>query len=328
MTTSTQTPSLTPQEQRVRRAHLGVTAAVLAVCAAVYVAVVALVAGDLPARIAVHFGVDGASDGWLGRSVALVSFGVFAIGLPALLLVVFAAGQWWRGASARLTSALVTGLAAGLVALFGYLLWSQRGLADTTDLRLGAWALLWPLAAALGVGLLTAAVLPPALPQPDPVSVEPMEITASDRVSWFGTVRSSQVMIWALLGGVLAVVVATLLSGIWWLWAVVLLMLLLFPATTTFRVTVDRSGLTWRSALGVPRGRVPLEEVTGVSIVEVRPGDFGGYGVRSVPGATGVITRSGPALQVVRGERRFVVTVDDPVAGASVLEGLRRRATR
>ncbi|GGK82992.1 DUF1648 domain-containing protein [Ornithinimicrobium pekingense] len=327
MTTSP-TTSLTPQEQRVRRAHVSATSAVLAVCAAAYLAVVALVAGELPGRIAVHFGLDGTSDGWLGRSVALVSFGVFAVGLPVLLLVVFAAGQWWRGASARLTSALVTGLAAGLVALFGHLLWSQRGLTDTTDLQLAAWAVLWPLAAALGVGLLTAAVLPPALPQPDPVAVEPIEITPTDRVSWFGDVRSSQVMIWALLGSVIAVVAATLVSGIWWLWLVVLLMLLLFPATTIFRVTVDRSGLTWRSALGVPRGRVPLEDVTGVSIVEVRPGDFGGYGVRSVPGATAVVTRSGPALQVQRGDRRFVITLDEPVAAAGVLEGLRLRAGR
>lgn len=323
----TATETLTPQERRVRRAHLGVTAAVLVVCAATYLAAVLLLAGDLPERIAVHFGIDGVSDGWLGRGVALVSFGVFAVGLPALLLVVFAAGQWWRGASARFTSALVAGLAAGLTSLFVHLLWSQRGLADTTDLRIGVWTMLWPLAAALGVGLLTAAVLPPALPQPEPVTVEPIEIAPSDRVSWFGQVRSSQVMVWALLGGVLAVVVATLLSGIWWLWFVVVLLLLLFPATTTFRVTVDRSGLAWRSALGVPRGRVRLAEVTGVSIVDVRPGDFGGYGVRSVPGATGIITRSGPALQVQRGDRRLVITVDDPAGAAGVLEGLRLRAT-
>ena len=103
-------------------------------------------------------------------------------------------------------------------------------------------------------------------------------------------------------------------------------MLLLFPAATVFRVTVDRTGLTWRSALGVPRGHVPLAGVTGVSVVDVRPGDFGGYGIRSVPGATGLITRSGPALQVQRGTRRLVVTVDDPMGAASVLEGLRLRS--
>ena len=123
------------------------------------------------------------SDGWLARDVALVAFGCFGLGLPVLLLVVFAAGQWWRGSSARLTSALVTGLAAGLVALFAHLLWSQRGLGDTTGLRLGAEGVLWPVAAAVVVGVLTAVVLPPALPQPEPVSVEPLEIAPSDRVS-------------------------------------------------------------------------------------------------------------------------------------------------
>lgn len=316
---------LTHEEERVRRAHLRVGAGLLAVVAAAYLAVVALVAADLPDRLAVHFGTSGAADGWMDRTVALVSFGLVGLGLPVLLLAVFAAGQWWRGSSARATTAFVSGLCAGLVALFVLLLWSQRGLEGTADVRLDPATALWPLAVALVAGLLAAALLPRNLPQPEPAPVEPISVAPSDRVSWFGRASSSQTLMLVLLGGVLAVALATLLSGIWWLWLLVLLLLLLFPATTTFRVTVDRAGLTWRSALGVPRGHVPLADVDEVSVVDVRPGDFGGYGVRSVPGATAVVTRHGAALQVRRvSGRRFVITVEDPTAAAGVLEGLRR----
>lgn len=320
----TETTPLTPEEQHVRRAHLTVCLTLLAVLAAAYLTLATLVADGLPHRVPVHFGLDGAADGWLDRWVALVAFGLLALGVPTLLLAVFALGQWWRGSSARFTSAVVCAVAVGLVTLFAALLWTVAE--ATTEVRMSAWLLLGPLALAVVTGLLVAALLPPALPQPEPVVAEPLEIAPSDRVSWFGRADSPQPLILALLGAVLIVVVAVLATGVWWLWLIVLLLLLLFPATTVFRVTVDKEGLTWRSALGVPRGRVALADITEVSVVQVRAGDYGGYGVRSVPGTTAVITRHGPALRVARESgRTFVITVDDPMAAAGVLEGLRRR---
>lgn len=331
----TPTSTLTPEERRVRRAHLAACLSILFAAAALYLGVAVVVAGDLPARVPVHFGLDGVADGWLDRGVALVAFGLLALAVPTLLLVVFAVGQWWRGTSARFTSAVVCAVAVGLVTLFAALLWSAADVGGLDllrdvgggEMRMSAWLLLGPLALAVVTGLLVGALLPAALPQPEPVVAEPLQIAPSDRVSWFGQAHSPQSLVLTLLAAVLVVVAAVLMTGIWWLWLVVLLLLLLFPATTVFRITVDREGLTWRSALGVPRGRVPLAEVTEVSVVQVRPGDFGGYGVRSVPGATAVVTRHGSALQVRREHgRTFVVTVDDPLAAAGVLEGLRRRA--
>lgn len=330
------TPTLTPQEQRVRTAHLVVCCAVLAVLAVLYLAVAVLVAGDLPPQVPVHFGVDGVADGWLAPGIALVAFGLFGLGLPVLLLLVFAVGEWWRGSSARFTTALVCAVAVGLVALFAALLWSAAGGGGLTVLegasdgtgqvRMSAGLLLGPLALAVGVGLLVAALLPAPLPQPEPQVVQPLSVSPSDRVSWFGRARSAQPVVLALLAAVVAVVLAVLVSGLWWLWLVVLLLLLLVPATTVFRVTVDGGGLTWRSALGLPRGHVPLVDMAEVSVVQVRPGDYGGYGVRSVPGTTAIVTRHGPALRVSRESgRTFIITVDDAMAAAGVLEGLRRR---
>ena len=128
--------------------------------------------------------------------------------------------------------------------------------------------------------------------------------------------------------GVLVVVVAVVATQQWGLLLVLAAMLLAVPAASIFRVSVDRSGLRWSSALGWPRGRIALEDVVETAVVQVRPGDFGGFGLRSAPGATGLITRSGEALSVTHGpsRRRLVVTVDDALTAASVLEGLRRRS--
>ena len=202
---------LTPQEQHVRRAHLTVCLTLLALLAAAYLTTATLVADRLPQRVPVHFGVDGVADGWLDRWVALVAFGLLSLGLPLLLLVVFAVGQWWRGSSARFTSALVCAVAVGLVALFVALLWS---VADaTTEVTLSAWFLLGPLALAVVAGLLVSLVLPPSLPQPEPVVAQPLDIAPSDRVSWFGRASSSQPLVLALLAGVLVVVGALHLLG-------------------------------------------------------------------------------------------------------------------
>ena len=114
-------------------------------------------------------------------------------------------------------------------------------------------------------------------------------------------------------------------SGIVWLWLVVLLMVLLVLTVTRFSVTIDARGVNWRSALGFPRGGVALADITSVAAVDVRPGDFGGYGLRFMPRRKGIITRAGRALQIDHGTGTLVITVDDADTAASVVEGLRLR---
>lgn len=322
----TTTSHLTAEEVRVRRAHLVVAATVLTVCAAAYVSAAVVLAGELPVRVATHFGVDGAPDDWMSRGAALWVGGLVAVGLPLLLLVTAAAGQWWRGVSSRVATAFIAGIAVFLATLFVLLYAAQRGLTDGADARVGPSIFLWAVGAAVLVGLLVAAVLPRPLPQPEPVLPEALEVRPSDAVVWFGRARPSHGVLGLLLGIVALVALVALAAGEWWLWIVVLATAAVTLSMMSFAVRVDRRGLSWRSALGWPRGGVPLAEVTGVSVREVRTGDFGGYGVRLVPGTTGIVTRTGPALEVRRGERRgLVVTVDDAAIAASVLEGLRRR---
>jgi len=59
--------------------------------------------------------------------------------------------------------------------------------------------------------------------------------------------------------------------------------------------------------------------------------EFGGWGVRTsvATGATGVVLRSGEAIEIHRtGGRRFLVTVDDAATGAALLATLAERDRR
>jgi hypothetical protein len=101
---------------------------------------------------------------------------------------------------------------------------------------------------------------------------------------------------------------------------VVLLALALL--TTSWRVRVDENGLVVRSVMGWPVYRVPAAEIAKAGATEVSPGaDFGGWGLRMAPGRRfGIVTRGGPALEVLRHDgRSLVVTVDDPETGAALL---------
>ncbi|WP_109473043.1 DUF1648 domain-containing protein [Ornithinimicrobium cavernae] len=311
-----------PAERRVRRAHLAATSTATAAAALVLLGATLLWAGDLPDRLATHFDLSGASDDSMPRVWALTLFGLVAVGLPALLVVIFAVSEWWRGERARLFAGFLAGMPAGLVTLFVAVIIANRGAAAPEDARLGPWVVLLAVGVALVTGALVALVVPPGLPRSVHEPVTPVVLAPGERASWFGRATSSTVVLLALGGSTVVVAVAALAAGTWWLWLLVALLAVLVAGVTSFTVTVDARGLTWRSGLGVPRGHVPLEDITGACVVQVSPADFGGFGIRRVPRALGLITRRGAALQVEHAGRRFVATVDDPATGAGLLLGL------
>ena len=313
---------LTSPAHRVGRTHLVVTCTVTTLAALVLLGAMLLWAGDLPARLATHFDTSGVADDSMPTGLALSLFALVAIGLPVLLIALFAATQWWRGERARLFAGFLAGLPVGLVALFLLILHANRGASGVEAVRLNPWLALLALAAALVVGTVVALLVPRGLPRELPQPVTPLDLAPGERASWFGRATSSTAVLLALVASVVVVAIAALASGIWWLWLIVALVALLVAGVTTFVVRVDASGLTWRSALGFPRGHLRLEEITGASVIEVSPADFGGFGIRMVPRALGLITRRGPALQVEHRGRRFVVTVEDPTTAAALLQGL------
>lgn len=311
----------TTELARVRRAHLSATIVPAVVGAMALLIVILLSVGDLPERLATRFDLGGTVNDDMSTTVALGLFVLTTVGLPAVLIGVFAATQWWRGEWARGFAGFLAGFAVWLSALFSVLVLANRGATSPEDVRLSPWLMLVGLALGLVVGLVVAAVVPRGVPWPTPDAVTPVALSPSERASWFGRAQLGRLPLLALVASVVLLAVAALTSGILWLWLVAALVGLLVAAVGAFVVTVDASGVRWRSALGLPRGHLPLEEITSAAVVEVSPSDFGGIGLRLTPRGLGIVTRSGPGLEVRRGGKRFVATVDDASTGASLLLG-------
>ncbi|WP_093785835.1 hypothetical protein [Actinacidiphila guanduensis] len=97
--------------------------------------------------------------------------------------------------------------------------------------------------------------------------------------------------------------------------AVGLLVLFGTVAFTHVHVRVDREAVHVRCGhIGVPRRRIPLDEVSGARLApHISPRSWGGWGYRWRPEkGTAVIVRRGPGLVIDLGAgHRFTVTVDD-----------------
>jgi hypothetical protein len=319
---------MTNPTTRARIIGISVVLPLLLAVAAVLVAVSWL--GELPATVAVHWGIDGA-DGFASPWLLVL--------LPPAIVVPFTAiattSSWRPGIDRRPSvtqKILLTAspaLAAFLAVVSAGSLWIQRGLEDPSGVPS---VLPWLLGGlATGTVLFIAAwfVLPAAdRTPPRGTRAEPLAVAPTSVAYWSRTVTFAP-SVWVLLGNVLALaavlvwVVSPASIGGMAVFLVVAVSLLLTGAR---RVTADRRGLAVRGILGVPVFRVPADDIADVRLVDVHPtADFGGWGVRGVPGGRlGIVLRAGAAIEVVRRNgRSLTVTVDDAATGAGVLAALR-----
>lgn len=292
-----------------------------------------------PDPVAVHWNAQGIADGfaspWLYPLMTLLTAGA----LPLLLSLASLPGlrRGDAGPTYRFMGATALGLSAFTAVLLTWSLLMQAGLSDAA-----AAPTVWP---ALLAGLLAGAIggvggwfIQPHVAQSEPTALraEPLSLRPGERAVWMRTTSIGRGAGVGIVLATLAVVVAAVvgyLSGapaatVWLLAGVAAVMVVLSATTLAFHVRVDESGLEARSVLGLPRFRVPLAQVTGVAAVQVNPvGEFGGWGIRLVPGRFGIVMRTGQAIEVRRESgRRFVVTVDDAATGAALLEALAERA--
>lgn len=293
---------------------------------AVLVALVAplLVWGRLPDPMASHWTVGGQPDAAMGRildlvllaaATAIVAFGPavaarFPMPRAQARLLVAAAGF----GSVLLATVRVASVRANLDASS----WEQAG-------NLSAGTMLVAFAAALIAGAIgwAAAGSRPDLAPPTGADPVPVEVARGGAVVWTGG-ASSRTALAVALGLVAIAALGAVLAPPELRTALVIVLPLLALAVSAFgqvRVTIGPRGLRVTCGwLGFPRFGVPIEDVASVTVEEVSPMSYGGWGLRQVPGAVAVVVRRGAGLRVERRNGRvFVVTVDDAAVAAGVL---------
>ncbi|MFF9013370.1 DUF1648 domain-containing protein [Streptomyces sp. NPDC014870] len=291
---------------------------------AAHLTVLGLTADRLPDPLATHFAADGRADGWTGPTAfLLLSSGLLAglgVGWTALVRRPALWGAW-----------LTAGATGALMLLL------VRDNLDVTDSA----EVVSPLAnltVAAGAGGVAALVgwaltrLVPAEQAPEAregVGGETLPLGPGEVAGWSRATGSRPMTV---AGAVL--VAAAPVAALPAPWPVALVLGaagLLVLSLSRLRVTVDRRGLTVRSALTPwPRLAVPLDEVAGASAREIDAlTEFGGWGYRVRAHRTGLVLRSGEAL-VVRREsgREFAVTVSDARTAAALLNTLAERRGR
>ncbi len=245
---------------------------------------------------------------------------------------------------ARRTALTVAGallLATALGVVIACFAWAPLDRIVTThwgaDGRPNGWgpAWIWPLNIGI-LGVLLAAVVGVfgfiRFRAPSGTASPALPLRDGEIVAWTGRVRTPAWLLVLLIvlvvlfvaGGVIGV-----LSVGWIGWPAFLaagLLLLSMLLLLGFRASAGPTGFAVRSLIGWPRFRVRAEDLVRAGVVHVDPmADFGGWGMRWVPGADGgrwgIVTRRGEGLEVVRrGGRSIVVTVDDAATAAAVLE--------
>ncbi len=290
---------------------------------------------DLPATVASHWGPSGQADGFVSKEAAtwLTGFGALA-GLIVAAAVLPLSHR--IGSMRRTTAGVVGGLAGFGTVLSVLLLADQRGLADAHGAQLNGWVFGWAFAAAALAGAVGAVLAPGADPGeavasgPVPVHALRTSVPPEDGAAWLGRASSAAVLYAVLVVALVPFVVLAVLTRSLPVPAllVIAFVAVLVVSMSSFRVEVGAAGLSVRSVLGWPRFHVPLAEVAEAVVVTVSPmREFGGWGVRiGRDGRFGVVLRSGPALEVLRGDdTRFVVTVDDAEGAAALLNTLADR---
>lgn len=302
---------------------------------AIGMAAVALVLAwlpDLPDVVVIHWDVAGRPDGYGPAWSLAVVLAVAGVTIPAIFGTVLMRTIVPAGPTATQKVLAVASLFA--VSLISIVVTAsvaiQRGPGTATadifpTLVLG-------IALSLALGGIGWFVLPRAVPggaTTEPVA--PVSLAPGELVVWVGRARVSTAVtlgLWAVLALVTALIVFVIaVAGVWPLVIVPVVVGLSLLGTTSWKVRVDRAGLTVRAALGWPRYRIPLADIERASAARVVAlGEFGGYGMRWGLGRRfGIITRSGEALEVVRrGGRTMVVTVDDAATAAGLLTALAR----
>lgn len=317
--------------RRARRALILVGLLIPTVITVVVAVLIVAWLPSLPNPAATHWGVGGVDA--FGAPVSYLWLAVgLGLGLPILMVagVLTMGRRQWGGAS-RLLGGMALGLSGFSAVVNGGSVALQRGLPDAAQV-----GPIWPVVVGgfCALLVLTAAgwvLQPDVRPTPGvPLKAAHLaSISAGERVVWLATASMSRramliiALVVVLVVGVTAVMALEAHEGFWIPLLSLAIIGVAFATSASFRVRAGADGLTVRSQLGFPGVHVPLDEIVAVRAVECHPfGEFGGFGWRvGLDGRTGIVLRTGAALEVERRDKRpLVVTVDGAEVGAATLQ--------
>jgi hypothetical protein len=312
--------------------RLGWALGVVVVAAALGPVAVALLLGDrLATEVPRHYGPD-------GRPTALWPLWTSVTFLAVTTLVV--AGGCAAACTLLRLPLLARRAMAWTVTWVAVLLGGMKvgallQLVDTTDV-MASGSISTSTAIALLAGMLfgvpVAALAreePHGLAATQPPGAELPRLPDATEPAWRSAPLTSRALVVALAATSLLLVVPAVLVGPFGegAWLLLLAIATLAPAAVfaRVRVDIDADGLQVRG-LGVRFVEVDIAEVARADVVDhLDPfWEFGGWGLRvDVHGRTGIVSRAGEALRVVRGDdTELLITVDDAGTAAATLNTL------
>lgn len=292
---------------------------------------------NLPDPMATHFTLGGTANGAMSVGVFATTVGFMAVLMWALgaVSVIFGRNSSVRFRSERVAMAWCTGVTWFLATTIGLTIGANVDKPSWAVAHLSGAAII----VAIVLGALGALVAwstagpPPEFPvraepsvHPEPAS-EPLGLGPGEEPMWHGHLTSAWMALLALVilvSGSVAYFANPVVGVI-----LVISAFVVAPLSSVSTV-VDPSGLDVRfGPLGWPRKHIALDTITSVrSTDDIEPLQWGGWGYRVAPGRSAVVLRRGPGLILELADgRSFAVTVDEPEAGAALLEAYRRRGS-
>lgn len=325
------TTNTTPRPAAPARGRIILAGLTMAV-PAIAIALTRLVWGDaLPVNVASHWSGTGAPDDSLpAAGVFLVTLIIASVAaISTLVLLALPKPDMRTKRMILLFLGIFAGTAASVWVIPAWLT-LQAGSVDGAVL--GWWLL--PLGACSLWGVIPAALLPtrPVFAGAD-TRPAPMELGETEVGAWSRSV-TALMFVWltVIVVAIGAAAYAPVLLGdapgaAAFGLSVAVVAALLCASFIRLRVSVDWRGLRVVSLFGIPLKRMPLDRIDVVEATDIRPGDWGGWGYRIMPGRSAVVLRSGPGLVVTSTSgKQFAITIDDPEEPAALLRTLADRA--
>ncbi|MEO0448655.1 MAG: hypothetical protein AAF191_21530, partial [Verrucomicrobiota bacterium] len=102
--------------------------------------------------------------------------------------------------------------------------------------------------------------------------------------------------------------------------------LVLCVAFSHYTISLGRTGLRVRTCVGIPCLHLPLKEIKEVRAGEANGFQHGGWGFRMNGEGIAILTRSGPAMVILRQDGRILrITLEDSEEAVTVLNTLIQR---